>query len=879
MRFYAIISLCLVLTPLTLILPRAQAQETRRYYATRLESEAPAIDGKIDEPAWKEGNWAGDFVQREPYDGKAPTQQTRFKVVYNDEAVYIAIRAYDDEPDKIEKRLCRRDVLEGDMVGVGIDSYYDRRTAFDFLVNAAGVKIDMMEINDTEDDPTWDPVWYTKVSQDSLGWVAEIKVEYTQLRFAKADSLVWGFQVVRWIHRNQEFSCWQPIPRDAAGWVSRYGEMHGIKGIRPKKEVELIPYVMGNIQTYEKEEGNPFADGTDYGFNAGLDGKIAVTNDLTLNLTINPDFGQVEADPSVVNLTAFETFYEEKRPFFIEGNNIFSFKPTGGDGPMSWDNLFYSRRIGRAPHHTPELSDSEFEKMPAATTILGAAKLSGKTRSGWSVGIMEALTQKEQATIDFEGERRKETVEPLTNYFNTRLQKDINDGKTLVGGMFTATNRSLTDSSVNYLTHSAYTGGLDFVQFWKEKTYRLNVSGLFSMVNGSKEAIREVQESSVHYFQRPDRDHARLDTNRTSLAGHGGTVSFAKFGTGHWRYWTWVTWRSPGLELNDMGYLRQADIIQQVIWASYRIWEPHGIFNQVNINFNQWTGWDFGGNYVYSGGNVNGWVQFKSFWTFSPGLELDAWSSDRFNLRGGPAVKVPGGGAAWAFLESDNRKKIFAELGAVYSWASHDNGRGTRLVIDINYRPLKSLQLILSPLLEFGHDRLQYVTTVDEVQDQRYIMGWIDYTMIRADLRINFSVTPELSIQYWGQPFVFSGKYEEFKKATETMAGDYYSRFHRFSPEEITLDEEENVYLVNEMDGSGATYSFDNPDFKVFEWRSNLVARWEYIPGSSVYLVWSQGRMGDDSVGTPDVWGDMGDLFSIKAHNVFLVKFTYRISI
>ena len=879
MRGFKFISLILAALAILSLHSGLAAQGIRQYSASRIIGAPPDIDGHLDDAAWQQGEWEGGFIQRQPYEGKAPSQQTEFKIMYDEEAVYAAVRLYDNETDRIEKRLSRRDDVEGDFVAIEFDSYRDRRTSFGFMVNAAGVKQDFIIANDGPGDDTWDPVWYARVSENAQGWLAEMKIPYTQLRFSRQDTLVWGLQVLRFLFREGEYSTWQPIPVDAAGWVSEYGELLGIQGIKPKKEVELIPYVMGNYENYEREDGNPFASGSEFGYNAGLDAKIAVTNDLTMNLTVNPDFGQVEADPSVVNLSAFETFYQEKRPFFVEGSNIFSFKPTGGDGSMSRDNLFYSRRIGRSPHYSPETCDSEYMQMPDATTILGAVKLSGKTRNGWSVGIMESVTQQEQATIEQEGQQRKETVEPLTNYFNARLQRDLDGGNTIIGGMMTATNRSISDSTLEFLTDAAYTGGLDFSQYWKDKTYELNITGVFSYVQGSEDAIRKVQESSVHYFQRPDIAHVKLDTQRTSLAGHGGTVSFAKAGQGHWRYLTWITWRSPGLELNDMGYLRQADIIQQVFWAGYRLWEPRGVYRRINVNFNQWSGWDFGGNYLYVGGNMNTYVQFKNYWSVQPGFELGGESVDRSNLRGGPAIKVPGGTSLWGFVNTDDRKKLNLGLGVVYYTSWQKNSTMLRGSMDITYRPVKSLQLSLNPFYEFGYDRLQYIQTVDDVPGRRYLMGRIDYHMIRADLRVNLSLTPELSIQYWGQPFMFAGEYSEIKKATETMATAYDDRFHTFTPEEISYDEADNVYHISEKDGVLASYTIDNPDFKVFEWRSNLVARWEYIPGSAVYLVWSQGRMGDDCVGIPDIGNDMKDLFSNKAHNVFLVKLTYRISI
>ena len=400
-----------------------------RSYTTQKVIIPPVIDGIFNEAVWKRVQWEDNFTQREPYDGEPPTQQTRFKILYDDNNLYVAIQALDSVPEKIEKRLNRRDEWEGDWVGIHIDSYDDDLTGYAFFVTAAGVKCDAHISNEDYFDETWDPVWYTKTTIDDDGWNAEIKIPFTQLRFAAQEEHNWGVQAVRWIFRKEEFSSWQHVPMESSRWVSMFGELKGIKGIHPKKEVELIPYIMGNTERYQQENGNPFATGTEYGTAAGLDGKIAVTNDLTLNFTINPDFGQVEADPSEVNLTTFETFFPERRPFFIEGSNIYNYRITDGDGPLSQDNLFYSRRIGRRPQYEPDLNDNEYMDAPEYSRILGAFKLSGKTRKGWSVGIMESITNREYATIDAEGEKRKELIEPLTNYFNTRLQKRYQSGK------------------------------------------------------------------------------------------------------------------------------------------------------------------------------------------------------------------------------------------------------------------------------------------------------------------------------------------------------------------------------------------------------------------------------------------------------------------
>ncbi len=851
----------------------------RSYTSAKLIEKPPVVDGIFDEKAWSTVEWEGEFVQREPYEGAEPTQKSVFKILYDDQNIYVAIKAYETELDKIEKRMSRRDDFEGDWVGIAFDSYNDKLTAFSFAVSVAGVKNDLVVTNEDNMDDTWDPVWYVKTAIVEDGWNAEMRIPLTQIRFAKKEHHVWGLQVFRWIFRAEEFSNWQHVPQESSRWVSKFGELNGIQGITPKKEVELIPYIMGNTERFEKEEGNPFANGRKYGYSAGLDGKVAVTNDLTLNFTVNPDFGQVEADPSEVNLTAFETFFQEKRPFFIEGSNIYDYQITDGDGPLSQDNLFYSRRIGRSPHHSPDTQDGEYIDAPEQTRILGAFKLSGKTRNGWSIGVMESLAAKEHATIDNEGVSREEAIEPLTNYFNARLQKDIDKGNTIVGGMFTATNRDIADSSVDFLNKSAYTGGLDFTNFWKDKSYFFNVSGVVSKVNGTKESIRDLQESSRRYFQRPDATHLEVDTSLTSLTGHGGTVAGGKIGGGHWRYVGWLTWRSPGLELNDMGYLRQADMVQQVLWAQYRIWEPFGIFRSFNINFNQWSGYDFSGTRTYIGGNFNFHTQFKNYWSMGSGLNRDFGSLNRSELRGGPALKYPGDWNNWMFIESDERKKIVAELFMFNNWGDKSNSRFFNIGVEFTYRPHDAVSFSLEPSYRDGRRDLHYVDTYDFEGEDRYIVSTLNSDMLSADFRINLNLTPDMTFQYWGQPFVFSGNFSNFKRVTNPDHHDYYQRYHLLSGDEIGFDSENEIYNVDEdLDGS-IDYTIDDPNFNFFEFRSNLVFRWEYIPGSTVYVVWSQGRTGDNSYGQFNFRDDINSLYSIVPHNIFLVKFSYRISL
>ncbi|MBC8319723.1 MAG: carbohydrate binding family 9 domain-containing protein [Bacteroidetes bacterium] len=849
--------------------------QERIYTTVHIEGESPVIDGVIDESVWDIASWSNDFTQREPYENQPPTQSTSFKILYDISNLYIAIRAFDSEPGKIEKRLTRRDGFEGDWVAVGIDSYNDKLTGFSFGVNAAGVKGDGIVTNDNDFDVTWDPVWYVKVSIDELGWVAEMKIPFNQLRFASEKEHTWGLEVIRWLFRKEEMSLWQMVPVDAGGWTSEWGELTGINNINPKREIEIIPYGMMKFETYEKEEGNPFITGSDWGFNAGVDGKIAITNDFTLNFTANPDFGQVEADPSEVNLSAFETFFEEKRPFFVEGSNIYDYPLTGGDGGFSRDNLFYSRRIGIRPHYELDLIDSEYANIPEYTTILGAVKLSGKTKNGWSIGILESLTNEEKAIIDYNGDRRKEVIEPATNFFNTRIQKDLNNGNTQIGGMVTATNRFIYDSALNFLPTSAYTSGVDFRNFWKDKSYYLSAKASVSVINGSTDAITYLQESAQHYFQRPDASHLKVDTTLTTLSGTGGTIEGGKIGGGHWSMGGWTTWRSPGLELNDMGYMRQADFINQVGWVGYRIWEPVGIFRSINFNMAAWSGWDFSGTHIYSGGNFNINSQFKNYWRLGTGINREGIDINRHELRGGPALRTPGTLSSWFHISTDDRKKLGFSLSASNNLGDNNYRRSVNYSMEITYQPTDFLQLSLEPSYHWSYNEIIYVETIDYKNVNRYIVSGIDQEFVSMDIRVNIGITPDLSIQYWGQPFLFSGDYFDFRKVINPMADNFEDQFHTFTPGEINYDKVKDIYTIHE---GVDLYAFADPDFSFFEFRSNLVVRWEYIPGSSAYLVWSQGRTGDHPDGAFSLSENIDRLSSLVPHNVFLLKLSYRFS-
>jgi len=832
----------------------------------------PTIDGRLNDPIWQKADWHGDFKQREPNDGEEPSQETAFKILFDESNLYVGIRAYDTEPDKIVKRVTRRDRFDGDWVEINIDSYFDHRTAFSFTLNAAGVKGDEAISKDGDNwDGNWNPIWYAAANVDDQGWTAEMRIPFSQLRFANKEEQVWGLQVQRRVFREDERSVWQYISNTAPGWVSFFGELHGIKSISPSRRIELLPYGVSDVRKFPAEAGNPFATGQETNFAGGADMKVGITSDLTLDVSINPDFGQVEADPSEVNLTAFETFFSEKRPFFIEGQNILDYRLMGGDGGFANDRLFYSRRIGRAPQYELELGDDEFAQVPNNSSIITAVKLTGKTESGLSIGILDAITERESATIDLNGERRQETVEPVTNYFVGRVQKEYNEGNTAIGGMVTAVHRDLKPH-LNFLNRSAYSGGLDFRHQWQDKTYFLDIKTAFSNIRGDQEAIYEAQTASQRYFQRPDADYVTLDSSRTSLSGHGGMVSFSRGGNRKLRMNIGGMWRSPGLEVNDLGFMRQADRALQWSWVGYRWNKPFSIFRSLRFNFNQWWGWNFGRETVFAGGNVNGGGQFKNHWFFWFGIGREFKNLSTSALRGGPAMKFPSELNQWYSLSSDNRKAVQFGLGGFNSLQDDGISRRHNFRFWVRLRPINALQFRINPFYTFNKNNLQYIETVDNSGDDRFIFGQINQKTLGITIRLDYSITPNLSIQYYGQPFISAGKYSQFKRITNPRDNTYENRFRTFTGNELQFDSENEEFNFDENVDGTFDYSIGTPDFNFRQFRSNLVIRWEYIPGSTVFLVWTQERTGDDSSGRFSFSNNFDQLFEEDATNVFLIK-------
>lgn len=862
-----------------LLLPCLLAQdlEKKQYFATRITT-PPIINGVLDEEVWQTGKWADGFTQNQPYSGKPETQKTEFKILFDDNNLYVAIKAFDTAPDSIVNRLTRRDEADGDLVGIILDSFHDLRTGFLFGVSSAGVKYDQMFTGDGQNqDASWDPNWWVKTSLNKEGWVAEMKIPFSQVRFDKTSGEVWGIDVARILYRKNEQSFWQHIPREAPGLVHLFGELKGLDKIKPRKIFDVTPYGIAKTESFKAVPENPFqSTGKLSKLNGGIDAKIGITNNMTMDLTINPDFGQVEADPSVVNLSAYETFFSEKRPFFIEGNNITNFGLGIGDGGVGNDNLFYSRRIGRQPQGYPDMKDGWYADIPTRTNILGAAKLTGKTKDGLSIGIVEAMTDQEMAVIDTIGGRKKATVEPLTNYFVGRIQKDIKNGNTIIGGIFTSTNREL-DADVRDILHkSAYTGGVDFTQYFKNKSWMFNMNTALSLVEGSKKAILNTQESSAHYFQRPDKNYAILDTNRTSLGGAGGKVQIMKL-NGHWNFMGAALWKTPGFETNDLGYMRVTDQILYVLWAGYNQFNPKGFYKSFNINSDFYSINNFGGNWIGGGYEWNANINFKNFWNLWTGGSLNTESLSTDMLRGGPMMKLPGSVNPRIGISTDSRKKLVFSVSANGSKGFRNSSDNFYAGVDISYKPTNYLVLTLSPAYNKSYSDLQYVTQTGFNGKDRYIFASINQKTISTSFRLNLNLSPNLTFQYWGQPFVATGKYYNHKFITLPMADTYRERFWTYTPGQTSFDGDH--YNVDENIDGKTDYTIGKSDFNVKQFLSNFVVRWEYNPGSTVFLVWSQTRSYFTDSGQMDFFNNIGDLFDKginTPHNVFLIKFSYR---
>ena len=806
-----------------------------------LPQTAVRTEGPIDAAVWQAAPPVDSFRQREPTEGADPSQRTEFRVVYDASALHVKVRAYDTEPTKIVGYLTRRDAdSPSDWIHVLVDSYHDRRTAYEFAVNPAGVKRDRYWFNDDNNDDSWDAVWDVTVGRETDGWSAEFHIPLSQLRFTPGESATFGLAVARRIGRLNETSTWPLLPRSATGYVSSFGEIGGLALTAAPKRLELAPYTVVTLAR-QPTAGNPLLEATAPGAKAGLDVKYALTPGLTLTATINPDFGQVEADPAVVNLSAFETFFNERRAFFVEGSGAFRFDSNCLGAPCT---TLYSRRIGRAPQGNLPSGDGVYTEAPLQTTILGAAKLTGRV-GRFAVGLMQALTQEETGTVLEGGRQFERPVEPLTNYTVARVRREFAN-QSAVGGIVTFTHRQETEH-LRSLADTAVVGGVDWDLRFRQ-SYGLTGYWAGTSVRGTTDAISALQQTSRHYFQRPDAASFSLDPSLTSLNGSSGRIGVVKTGGSRLRFNTNVGYMSPGFEVNDVGYLQRADQRWTSNWLQLRSETPTGRFRGRYLNFNHWTSWNADGDRVIAGSNVNGNVELTNNWEMGGGFGRDWLVFDDRLTRGGPGGFTGGYTLFWSFLNSDDRKAVSVNLN---NGAGRD-GHGTwhrDHELEVSYRPTTAL--VLTPGIRFNR-RVRDDQWVGEVEDAttHYAFGHLDQTTVALTARVNYTMSPDLSLQMYVEPFVSGGRYSGFKELVNGRSRDYVGRY---SPLDYTT----------------------SPDFNVRSLRTTNVLRWEFKPGSTLFAVWQQAREGSASDGDFRFGRDFRGVLRLPARNVFLVKMAY----
>ena len=868
------------------------------FTATRVAPAArPVLDGRLDDPAWTRATPIEGLMQRDPLEGAAATEQVDVRILYDAEALYIGARLFDSSPQEIIRRLGRRDVnTHSDEFRVLLDSYHDRRTAFEFIVNAAGVKRDLLLGDDGGySDDSWDAVWEAATAVDSLGWTVEMRIPLSQLRFSGASLQVWGVRFERWIERKNELDMLPLVRKTESGVASRFADLQGLADLPAPRHVELLPYVVGRGH-YDTPDSpsDPFDHGSTYLGNVGGDLKYGVTSNITLDASINPDFGQVQLDPAFVNLSAFEVQLEEKRPFFVEGGNIFGFAGNGSGFAKLSDRpqFFYSRRIGQPPQREVSLEDSQFVDMPPSSTILGAAKLSGRRANGWSIGVLDAVTAREWATV-FDAKtdlRHSHEVEPLTNYFVGRLKRDLRHGNTTIGFVATAVNRDLDTTALNTLGSAAYTGGVDFFHRWGHNTYTLAASLGGSYIRGDTAALNAAQQSSSRYYQRPDAKSFHYNALRTSLAGTTGDVFLNRVG-GPWTWSVAGEFVSPGFEVNDLGFQERVDRVSAEVAGRRRWTRPGKMFHHALLEVSLDRGWNYDGDPIQRKVGMYAFGVFRNFWVAELTTSYSGGAIDDRLTRGGPLARTPPSWYVSADAYTDDHKQA-----SVYAFAAatHDTAGGWSLELlpKLTLRPSSAVSLSIAPEYFTGRFAAQYVQAVSATatDSARYVFANLIEHQVSATLQLNATFSPTLSFQLYAQPFTFTGAYRGFKelRAPQTFTFNTYGRDNGSTitpgaPGDTVCNTGPTECFRVDPDGPGSAPAFGlyNPDFRTRSLSVKAVWRWEYRPGSTIFLAWTHSRSNyfpfDASF---DVARDFGrELFLDRPTNILLVKFNYWLSL
>ena len=803
-------------------------------------SVAVVIDGRDDDAVWRIAPPITQFREFQPKEDGDPRFRTEAKVAYDDRYFYVFIRAFDPHPDSILKLLARRDVRAAtDQLKIMVDSYYDRRSGFEFAVNPAGVKRDYAMYNDAQEDDAWDAVWDAGTQVDSLGWTAEFRIPLSQLRYVPRATNTFGFAVWRDIQRYSERVSWPVYRGSQAGISSQLGELTGLEGLPSPRRPEVAPYVV--TKNVSVASGGAFD--RSQRVTGGADLKYGITSNLTLDATVNPDFGQVEADPAVLNLTAFETFFQERRPFFVQGAGIFRFDVncSAVNDCSTGEGLFYSRRVGRAPQ-----LDYGDPNPPSATTIYGAAKLTGRLPGGQTLGVLDAVTGREVGTLE-------RTMEPTTNYAVVRAQQDFKGGESGVGVIVTTVNRHLDQWTEGSLHRSAYAGALDFRHRFLGRRYQISGSFDLSSVAGAPSSIAATQRDPVHYYQRPG-SGVLYDSTRTSLPGDAEEVKFGKVGGGITRFETAYQRRSQGFEINDLGFLRQADQQSWNTWFAFQSRHPSSFYQTAFWNFNWWQYWTAAGTAVERAANTNVHAQLNNRWWVHAGVtagQLGTTFCDRNCSRGGPPVRADPYLSAWAEVDGDGRPAFVPN--AWFNYWRGDGGRSESFNgnVQVNYRVASQVNTSLT--LRATHNVNDVQPLGPDSTGTHYRFAHLNQKEVSLTGRVDYTLSPTLTFQVYAQPFVSKGTLSTMRELAD--------------PNAAALDDRYKPYAA-------APGGFN---FKAFN--STTVLRWEYRPGSTLFVVWTQGRQDFvPAMGPRSIQGDFEDLFGLHPNNTFLVKASYWIN-
>jgi hypothetical protein len=817
-----------------------------RLKAFRVNGSPVTIDGKLDEAVWQDADAGHGFLKWHPDRGMEPTEETIFKVAYDEEAIYFGIACLENDCANIASSLSRRDqIRDSDLVSIYVDPYHDKNTGYNFRVNPAGVQEDYYLFDNGDRDRDWDAVWGAETSQDDHGWYAEVRIPFSSVRYRPAESMTWGLQVYRYMHRRGEDTAWVIWDPEASGFISRFGEITEIEGVRPPRQLELLPYVVASATNPVPEDDAP--DEIETFQNFGLDLKYGVTADLTLNATIQPDFGQVEADPTVVNRSPFEVFFEEKRPFFVEGARFFDHRSF---------NLFYSRRIGL---------DEE------GSRIRLAGKLTGKAAGNVSVAGLYAATD---ITEPGQAHNLFKNGHDVSHYMVGRIGKDFGDGAHRIHFMQTAVVRTkdrIEEDDDERAFRDGFTTGGDFDFNFKDRTYAIRGSVVGSIVDP-----RQVKGD-------PTVDHA-------PTYGTGGQLTLGKFG-GKIRGNLYGRWEHNQLDLNDAGFLGAPDEIQSGAWVGWRYLQPEEepALNEANLNVNAWKGWlyagrsasDSTGQLLWSygprhpqsaGGNVNGYAQLRNYWGGWFGVAWDAERTDRFITRGGPLMKRPEQYGGWVGFHSDNRRRFVYELGLEY-FEDVAGGRYLEVNPELDWNAAAWMSHSLGFRYRWLVEKAEFLDNVDHANGtlglggSSTVFGDLDERRLELEVRSNVLFSRKQSLELWFAPFLAKG---DFTNARYLRTPDSY---------DLAAYPEDGLSGPGFEDDNLVVDDFDDLTAAV---NLNVVYRWEYRPGSTFYLVWTHGRFqGVSRAENPDLDHRLstGNLFTNEPENTILAKIAYRFPI